>query len=335
MSLSYDGGLLGHLAEHMLYLSTASLFWLSLDSSYDHEFHLSRRLGIFIGIGLLSRLSSRCPLILSSRRHLVFSPRLSSSSRCTALSSSHCAGWLLLRRLSARRHLVLSSSSHCAALLPSHRAVWLLRRLSSCCRLVLSSSSHCATLLSSNRAGWLLRHLSSRRRLVFSSHCTLVLLSSSHCSSHHLVVALTLVAPSSCPLVVLSLPTTLAAPATMAVVVPRHPGHRTLSLGWATPSRHRCPHHRPGCCFLPSNLVPVLAIALAAIANARFVARHPRPTLSPSPSPSSSSLPSPLLARHHCRRCHSLFVADHHHHRHHCPCHPHPCPLRRPPASSP
>jgi hypothetical protein len=39
---SYDGTILDHLAEHMLYLSTASSFWFSLVSSYDHEFHLSR-----------------------------------------------------------------------------------------------------------------------------------------------------------------------------------------------------------------------------------------------------------------------------------------------------
>jgi len=39
-----------------------------------------------------SKVLLRCPLVLSSCRHLVFSPRLSSSSHCTALSSSHCAG---------------------------------------------------------------------------------------------------------------------------------------------------------------------------------------------------------------------------------------------------
>jgi hypothetical protein len=87
----------------------------------------------------------------------------------------------------------------------------------------------------------------------------------------------------------------LAAPTTMVVVVPRRPGHQTLSVGWASPSRHRCPCHRPGCCCLPSNLVAV-AIALAAVANARFVAHHPRPPLSPSPSPS----PSPLCRHRHC-----------------------------------
>ena len=46
MPLSYDGGLLDHLGEHMLYLSTTPSFWYSLNSSYDHGFHLSHRLGM-------------------------------------------------------------------------------------------------------------------------------------------------------------------------------------------------------------------------------------------------------------------------------------------------
>ena len=44
MSTSYAGSLLDHLAEYMIYLSTASSFRFSLDSSYDHEFHLSQQL---------------------------------------------------------------------------------------------------------------------------------------------------------------------------------------------------------------------------------------------------------------------------------------------------
>ena len=40
------GDLLDHLAEHFLFLSTATSYWYSLNSSYDHEFHLSRRLGL-------------------------------------------------------------------------------------------------------------------------------------------------------------------------------------------------------------------------------------------------------------------------------------------------
>ena len=46
MSTSYDGSLLDHLAEYILYLSTASSFWYSIDSSYDHDIQLSKRLGM-------------------------------------------------------------------------------------------------------------------------------------------------------------------------------------------------------------------------------------------------------------------------------------------------
>jgi hypothetical protein len=40
------GDLLDHLAEHLLFLSTATSFWYSLNLSYDHEFHLSQQLGM-------------------------------------------------------------------------------------------------------------------------------------------------------------------------------------------------------------------------------------------------------------------------------------------------
>ena len=46
MSLSYDTTILDHLAEYFLYLAAAPSFWFSINSSYDHEFHLSHRLGI-------------------------------------------------------------------------------------------------------------------------------------------------------------------------------------------------------------------------------------------------------------------------------------------------
>ena len=46
MFKSYDGSLLDHLAEYLIYLSTASSFWFSLDLSYDHEFHLSKQFGM-------------------------------------------------------------------------------------------------------------------------------------------------------------------------------------------------------------------------------------------------------------------------------------------------
>jgi len=43
---TYDTTILDHLAEYFLYLAAAPSFWFSLNSSYDHEFHLSRRLGM-------------------------------------------------------------------------------------------------------------------------------------------------------------------------------------------------------------------------------------------------------------------------------------------------
>ena len=46
MSLSYDTTILDHLAEYFLYLSAAPSFWFVINSSYDHEFHLSRRFGM-------------------------------------------------------------------------------------------------------------------------------------------------------------------------------------------------------------------------------------------------------------------------------------------------
>ena len=46
ISSSYDTNLLHHLYEYLLFLSTVPLFWFSLDSSYDHEFQLSKWFGM-------------------------------------------------------------------------------------------------------------------------------------------------------------------------------------------------------------------------------------------------------------------------------------------------
>ena len=102
---------------------------------------------------LLSCLSLHCPLGLSSR--LLASPLI--------VLSLHRPLIVSLRRLVVVASplvappscpLVAPHSRHfvvlsLAALLLSHCAIWLLCRLSSHCGLVLSSSSHCATFLSS------------------------------------------------------------------------------------------------------------------------------------------------------------------------------------------
>ena len=42
MGTSYDNISLVHLADHLIYLSSSSSFWSSLNSSYDNDFHLSK-----------------------------------------------------------------------------------------------------------------------------------------------------------------------------------------------------------------------------------------------------------------------------------------------------
>jgi hypothetical protein len=44
MAMSYHRILGDHLADHLIYLSLSSSFWFSLNSSYEHDFHLSKRL---------------------------------------------------------------------------------------------------------------------------------------------------------------------------------------------------------------------------------------------------------------------------------------------------
>ena len=46
MAMSYHRILGDHLADHLIYLSSSSSFWFSLNSSYEHDFHLSKRLGM-------------------------------------------------------------------------------------------------------------------------------------------------------------------------------------------------------------------------------------------------------------------------------------------------
>jgi hypothetical protein len=46
MGTSYVNVSLVHLADHLIYLSSSSSFWFGLNSSYGHDFHLSKRLGV-------------------------------------------------------------------------------------------------------------------------------------------------------------------------------------------------------------------------------------------------------------------------------------------------
>ena len=46
MVMSYHRILGDHLADHLIYLSSSSSFWFSMNSSYEHDFHLSKHLGM-------------------------------------------------------------------------------------------------------------------------------------------------------------------------------------------------------------------------------------------------------------------------------------------------
>jgi len=46
MAMSYHRILGDQLANHLIYLSSSSSFWFSLNSSYDNKFHLSKQLGM-------------------------------------------------------------------------------------------------------------------------------------------------------------------------------------------------------------------------------------------------------------------------------------------------
>jgi hypothetical protein len=43
--MSYHRILGDYLTDHLIYLSASSSFWFSLNSSYEHDFHLNKRLG--------------------------------------------------------------------------------------------------------------------------------------------------------------------------------------------------------------------------------------------------------------------------------------------------
>jgi len=46
MATSYENISLKHLADHLIYLTSSSSFWFSLNYDYGHDFYLSKRLGM-------------------------------------------------------------------------------------------------------------------------------------------------------------------------------------------------------------------------------------------------------------------------------------------------
>jgi hypothetical protein len=112
MSLCYEDTLHGHLAEYLIYLSTAQSFWFSLNSSYDHDFHLSQQFG-------MTAHSYECLLVAANQA--VFLTYLRTISSFSILISSKTTGLPLpWHHLCAfRRRSVAVTPSIALALAPS------------------------------------------------------------------------------------------------------------------------------------------------------------------------------------------------------------------------
>ena len=220
MSLRYDGSLLDHLAEHLIFLSTAPSFWYSLNSRYDHGFHISHHLGMtlhdykrLLAAANLAHCHPKCgftmlvdrwKMFLEGHHFYTYNSMLSQSfpmptAPATAVGALPAA-WLLSVGVHVDKWIYQVPPR--AALSSSHRAGWLLRPLlmhhplvvllsccaalsSSCCASWLShhhllASSRCTALLSSHRVGWLLCCLSLR--------CPFVLLLRLSYLPHHCLV---------------------------------------------------------------------------------------------------------------------------------------------------
>ncbi len=180
MSTSYDGSLLDHLAEFVIYLSTASSLWFSLDSSYDHEFDLSQWLG-------MSPQAYKYLLLVANLAHFLL-PAVVIVRHCAAINTL-IAGYLCCQ--------LLTTSLRCSWHQPQPALCF------SCCWLVVVLLSTVAACYLSSHAVMGLTH--SCCRLLsppIVDRCTQVVLSpaTTHlcCSCHWLVVLVLLSAACIC-----------------------------------------------------------------------------------------------------------------------------------------
>ena len=188
MVMSYHRILGDHLADPLIYLSSSSSFWFSLNSSYKHDFHLSKRLGMtpkdyeyLLVAADLAHIDKRWGFSIKMMKWRLFLEG-------HWFTTINCDGTFEVDVKKVDLNAFIQGES------AMHREM---------VNFILVVASPLVALsfrpLLVHHAGWLLRRLSSRRRLDFSSHRTLVLLSSYHCaalSSSHRVVWL-LFRPSS------------------------------------------------------------------------------------------------------------------------------------------
>jgi hypothetical protein len=100
MATSYYNISLHHLANHLIHLSSSSSFWFSLNSNYDNEFHLSKRLstsrpaGCFIASLHPLVVPLHCPLFALACCHITSPcPLVAPYSLPIIASAGCCIAW--------------------------------------------------------------------------------------------------------------------------------------------------------------------------------------------------------------------------------------------------
>ena len=120
MATSYNSISHHHLADHLIYLSSSYSFWFSLNSRYDHEFYLSKRLG-------MSRQGYEClvPKLTGCRTmlfvpvlslNLLLSLRLNLAPRTTTRCSTKTTDWCVSYSLATDTVMVSGDTVPCPPL---------------------------------------------------------------------------------------------------------------------------------------------------------------------------------------------------------------------------
>jgi hypothetical protein len=174
-----------HIADFLIFLSSAPSNWFLLNTSYDDGSHLASRFHLDPEDYKVVSPPSRRPLVVSLCQLVVASPLAVLSLSHPSVILLHCHP--LIAPLSCS-HVTPAGCciASCHHLVPtsSHRLV-----VPACCHIASRCPlvAPCTTLSSSHRTGWLLRPLSMRRPLVILLPCCAALLSSCSTSllSHH------------------------------------------------------------------------------------------------------------------------------------------------------
>ncbi len=171
-----------HIADFLIFLSSAPSNWFLLNASYDDGRHLASRFHLdpedYKVVSPLAPppscclvvpagccIASCCPLIVPPVCHLVAPASCCIASRHPLIAPLSCCHVTPAGCCIASCHHLVPTSSHCLV-------------APACCHIASRCPlvAPCTTLSSSHRAGWLLRCLSMRRPLVILLPCCAALL---------------------------------------------------------------------------------------------------------------------------------------------------------------